>query len=75
MLSEPGIRPTSDIVDPNRSYGMDGFEEIHDPDKYKRIPPLNQEKTKMGTISYSKYLTTEDFPNNMIFILFFGGKK
>jgi hypothetical protein len=23
---------------------MDGFDRIHDPDKYKRIPSLNQEK-------------------------------
>jgi hypothetical protein len=27
---------------------MDGFNGIHDPDKYKGIPPLNQGKMKMG---------------------------
>ena len=56
MLCKPRVCPAADVVDPNRSNGMDGFEGIHDPDKYKGIPSLNQEE--MGAC----YLTTEEFP-------------
>ena len=72
MLGKPGICPTSDVIDANRSYGVDGFKGIHGPDKYKGNLSLNQEKMIVGT--HPSYLTMENLPNNMTFILVIGGK-